>query len=324
MPVDVLLCHALLLARDPVERRLMTPYFPLGILYLAATLRQAGYSVALYDACFQPDLERFRGRAGRAPAASGGHHRAEHRARQRPAIWRRAPADAAYRSWSAARTRRAGPSTISPSKSVDGLWWMWWSSARARRRCWSWCRRCSSLPGARALADIPGIAYRRDGEPVTNPPRPLRKDIDAIPLPARDLADLDAYQRAWRQAHGYSSLSVIASRGCPFNCAWCQKSVFGRSCRLRDPEAVAAEIAQVTRTYHPDQLRIVDDVVGIDRRWVKRFRDAILSRGTPATPSSVCRASTWWIASCSPGSRRRAASASALAPSRARKRCWTP
>jgi anaerobic magnesium-protoporphyrin IX monomethyl ester cyclase len=140
-----------------------------------------------------------------------------------------------------------------------------------------------SVPGSHDLAAIRGIAYRRADEPVRTGPRPLRRDVDAIPLPARDLADLDAYQRAWRAAHGYSSLSIIASRGCPFECAWCQKSVFGRSCRLRHPEAVAQELALLREAYHPDQVRIVDDVVGIDRRWVGAFRDAVVARG-PVVP----------------------------------------
>ncbi|MGC9333703.1 MAG: hypothetical protein ACP5JJ_06115 [Anaerolineae bacterium] len=40
--VDLLLVNPLFLVQDPVERRLMTPYFPLGLLYLAATARAAG------------------------------------------------------------------------------------------------------------------------------------------------------------------------------------------------------------------------------------------------------------------------------------------
>ncbi len=109
-------------------------------------------------------------------------------------------------------------------------------------------------------------------------PRPLRRDLDQIPFPARDLLDLEAYRRAWTSRHGYWSLSVITTRGCPYSCAWCQKGVFGKSFRARSPESVALEIRQIKERYQPDQLRIVDDVTGINRRWVKAWRDALIEQ----------------------------------------------
>ena len=156
---------------------------------------------------------------------------------------------------------------------------MWWWSAKAKRRSWSWCPPCSSREGAPPLNGIRGLAYRNEaGEAVRTPARPLRKNIDEIPFPARDLLDLEAHRRAWRARHGFYSLSIIASRGCPYECAWCQKGVFGRSYRPRIPESVAEEMRQIKAHYHPDQLRIVDDVMGIDRRWVKRWRDAVVGK----------------------------------------------
>jgi radical SAM superfamily enzyme YgiQ (UPF0313 family) len=92
------------------------------------------------------------------------------------------------------------------------------------------------------------------------------------------LIDLEPYRRAWRAHHGYFSMSLMATRGCPFNCAWCQKIVFGRSYRARDPESVADEMRVLKDRYRPDQLRIIDDVLGIDRAWIERWHDAVLER----------------------------------------------
>jgi anaerobic magnesium-protoporphyrin IX monomethyl ester cyclase len=103
-------------------------------------------------------------------------------------------------------------------------------------------------------------------------------DIDALPLPARDLVDWAPYRQAWRAHHDFFSMSVIATRGCPFNCAWCQKIVFGRSFRPRDPELVAEEMRTLKTRYQPDFVRIVDDAMGIDKGWVRRWRDAVLER----------------------------------------------
>jgi hypothetical protein len=51
--IDVLLVNPLYLNQDPVEQRLVTPYFPLGLLYLAAVTRDAGYNVSVFDCMFE-------------------------------------------------------------------------------------------------------------------------------------------------------------------------------------------------------------------------------------------------------------------------------
>jgi anaerobic magnesium-protoporphyrin IX monomethyl ester cyclase len=102
--------------------------------------------------------------------------------------------------------------------------------------------------------------------------------VDSLPFPARDLIDFEPYRRAWRSKHDHFALSIIATRGCPFGCTWCQKSVFGRGFRPRSPELVAEEMAHIKHDYRPDLIRIVDDVMGIDRDWVRAWHDAMVER----------------------------------------------
>ncbi|MFN8420304.1 MAG: cobalamin-dependent protein [Anaerolineae bacterium] len=56
---DIMLANPLFISKDPVEQKLMTPYFPLGLLYLASVLRQNDYSVAMFDGTFEPDYDSF-------------------------------------------------------------------------------------------------------------------------------------------------------------------------------------------------------------------------------------------------------------------------
>ena len=49
------------------------------------------------------------------------------------------------------------------------------------------------------------------------------RNLDVLPLPARDLIDMERYRSAWKKAHGFFSLNLVASRGCPYRCNWCAK-----------------------------------------------------------------------------------------------------
>ncbi len=279
MPVDLLLVNPLFLRDDPVESRLMTPYFPLGILYIAATAREAGFRVAIFDAMFASSeadlkavLEREQPRVVGFGVLATVRRTALHLAgvakrhgatvlvggadpTARPAVYLQHKVQNEY-VVDVVTVGEAEETVVEllPHLLGDGDPWS-------------------------GLADVRGIAYRDlEGDTVLTPCRPLIDDVDRIPLPARDLIDIKAYRQAWHARHDLFSMSIIATRGCPYGCAWCQKIVFGRSFRPRSPELVADEMRQIKMTYHPDQLRIVDDVMGIDRQWVHRWHDAVLEK----------------------------------------------
>ncbi|MFH1086169.1 MAG: radical SAM protein [Chloroflexota bacterium] len=289
MPLDVLLVNPLFLSHDPVEQRLMTPYFPLGLLYLGATLREAGFTVEVFDGAFQagPDaievvLADRRPRLVGISILSTVRHTAlelARRAHAAGAIVVVGGSDPTARAADYIALEVEGQPIVDYAVIGEGeetLLQLVTSLLRA--------------PGRPPVSSILGLAYRAiDGSAVFTPTRPLRQDVDALPLPARDLVDLEAYRRAWRAAHGFFSMSLIAGRGCPYTCAWCQKSVFGRSYRARSPEGVAAEMRHIKATYHPDRLRIVDDVLGIDKRWVRRWREAVLAQDAVIPYESLSR-----------------------------------
>src|SRR5215831_2700591 len=56
--IDILLGHAYFLKYDIIERRVMKPYPPLGILYLSAFLKRQGFSVEVFDSTFR-DFDDF-------------------------------------------------------------------------------------------------------------------------------------------------------------------------------------------------------------------------------------------------------------------------
>jgi len=276
---DLMLVNPLFLHSDPVESRLMTPYFPLGLLYLAAAAREAGYDVTIFDAMFAEDDKAFLTALERErPQVVGlGVLTTVRQAALRLAGLAKA--------WGATVIVGGADPTGRPdlylrhkrekSFSIDVV--VVGEGEETIRE---------TLPPlldgeepAAALSEVEGVAYRdRMGEVVQAPRRPLIKEVDRLPFPARDLIDIEQYRRAWHSQHDHFSLSIIATRGCPFGCSWCQKSVFGRSFRPRSPESVAEEMALIKQAYQPDQIRIVDDVMGIDADWVRAWRDAVIDR----------------------------------------------
>ncbi len=81
-----------------------------------------------------------------------------------------------------------------------------------------------AFEGKKQLNEILGIAYRQNGEVVVNPTRPFMENLDELPYPAYDLVDMEQYLNP--KKIGYRSfqdraISMITSRGCPFNCCFC-------------------------------------------------------------------------------------------------------
>ena len=104
-------------------------------------------------------------------------------------------------------------------------------------------------------------------------------DLDELPMPAWDLLDIEAYRRAWMDAHGYFSLNLAASRGCPYRCNWCAKPVHGDAYRQYSPDRVAAEMECVYDLFAPDQLWFADDIFGLSGKWTREFAACVERRG---------------------------------------------
>lgn len=109
-------------------------------------------------------------------------------------------------------------------------------------------------------------------------PRPLIRDVDSLPRPAWDLVDIEHYRRVWLERHGYYSMNMVTTRGCPYHCNWCAKPIWGQRYNSRSPEAVAGELKWLKETYHPDHIWFVDDIMGLRPGWMARFADEIERR----------------------------------------------
>jgi radical SAM superfamily enzyme YgiQ (UPF0313 family) len=125
-----------------------------------------------------------------------------------------------------------------------------------------------------ALAELPGVACLRSGEPVHRPVAPQPAELlDALPYPAWDLLPHDRYP----------FLTLAASRGCDDGCAYCPYVAAQGPFRPRSPKAVAEEARWLERTFRPPRLIFRDPAFAADRERAVELCEA-LRRARVRTP----------------------------------------
>lgn len=128
-------------------------------------------------------------------------------------------------------------------------------------------------------AQIEGLAFLQGRQPVKTAPRKVMKDLDSLPMPAWDLVDIESYRAVWMRHHGYFSLNVSTTRGCPFKCNWCAKPIYGNRYNARSPRHVVEEIKWLKTHARFDHIWMCDDIFGLKPGWVDEFADLVEKEG---------------------------------------------
>lgn len=276
--------------QEPIRVLLVKPYQPvtlpiasppLGILYLAATLRQvlgAGVEVRVIDAWLDQrrywqvlrEVEEFR---PHVLGISALNFEAEEGGRIAEA------------------TRRSLPGTVialggpfahgAPNRSriMDTGLYDWIFDGEAD---WSFPLAVKRRFGSgESLRSIVGLTWRNgEGSYVVNSEQALDQpldgevgDLDEIPFPAWDLVEFDSYARRINNngnLRGSRYAPIFTSRGCPFLCTYCH-DIFGKKFRWRSPENVLAEVELLRSRFGIDELQIVDDIFNMNSRRMKEI-----------------------------------------------------
>lgn len=125
---------------------------------------------------------------------------------------------------------------------------------------------------AEALREIDGLVFWLNGERETTLRRALIEPIDSIPFPYRDL---------FGGADGLrgQTVSLISSRGCPYECLFCSTTLHWESLRVHSAEYIASEIADVVERFEPPLIHFEDDLFVAVRRRLEETAEAILKAG---------------------------------------------
>lgn len=122
-----------------------------------------------------------------------------------------------------------------------------------------------------SLETIAGLAWQEGDDLRSTAERPFVRDLDQFPFPAWDLVDIPRYQAIWYEHHGYYSMNMVTTRGCPYRCNWCAKPIYGRRYNSRSPDNVVAELKWLKENFHPDHIWFADDIFGLKPGWIETF-----------------------------------------------------
>jgi radical SAM superfamily enzyme YgiQ (UPF0313 family) len=142
------------------------------------------------------------------------------------------------------------------------------------------------------VGDIPGVAYRgADGTGTLTSQRELIKDLDSLPFPAYHL--LPNFPRLYKlPLFSYPkspNTSIISSRGCPYACSYCDRSVFSRGFRFNSPEYILEHVAMLNRDYGIRHVFFYDDLFTFDRKRVAEFCELKARKGIKVSYNCIAR-----------------------------------
>jgi radical SAM superfamily enzyme YgiQ (UPF0313 family) len=125
------------------------------------------------------------------------------------------------------------------------------------------------------LRRILGISYKDvDGSKVINEKRPLIRDLDALPFPDHTLLPLAPYV----ERNPENLFYVFTSRGCPFTCVFCDKSLTGQTFRTRSAANIADELQELTDNFRPGNVLFIDELFTCQKKRVEAICSEIIDR----------------------------------------------
>lgn len=127
----------------------------------------------------------------------------------------------------------------------------------------------SRIEAGRAIEDLPGIIFRKNGDVKINPVPPLVENIDTIPFPDKGLFD--------RVLNIRDDYMTLTSRGCPFSCAFCcehaVKDLYRdqKYLRLRSVGNLLEELNLMKAKYHYNEVFLCSPAFPGNKEWAAEF-----------------------------------------------------
>ncbi|HET9588847.1 MAG TPA: radical SAM protein, partial [Anaerolineales bacterium] len=273
---QILLGQSYYLRFDPKLWEAMQPYPPLGTLYAASYLRQHGYQVALFDAMLAESEEEWDTALDQHKPRYAIIYEDNFNYLSKMCLLRMR--EAAFKMIGMAKSR--GCTVILCGADVTDHY------AEYLEKGADYCllgegeetliELLDHLSAGREAGQITGLASQNAIHPTR---RPDITKLDKLPFPAWDLVDISKYKNIWMKRHGYFSMNMVTTRGCPYHCNWCAKPIWGQRYNSRSPENVVAEMKWIKENFAPDHIWFADDILGLKPGWIEKFAALVQEAG---------------------------------------------
>jgi anaerobic magnesium-protoporphyrin IX monomethyl ester cyclase len=279
--LSILVGHCYYLRLDQKQWQRAKPYPPLATLQVAASLRQAGHAVTLFDAMLSEGTADYDAQLLRDTPQVALLYEDNYNFLSKMCLSTMRAAACQM----VASARRAGARVIVAGSDASDAPLAYLAAGAeivligeglaTLRALVERLDAQPQLPVAELIAGLTGVATLTGNALTVANFKALPLNAYPADLPAWDLVDVERYRTLWNAAHGFFSLNIAASRGCSFRCNWCAKPIWGNRYLQRPAADVAAEMTYLKRAFSPDHIWFADDIFGFRVDWVTDFTTAV-------------------------------------------------
>jgi len=150
----------------------------------------------------------------------------------------------------------------------------------------------NSLEKEKEISDVSGIVFRKGDDIIRTTQRSFLKDPDKLSFPAWDLLEdfPDKYYPPPFRFKKLPAVYIVTTRGCPYKCIFCDRSVFGNRCRGHSAEYVLELIEYLSKKFGIKEILIEDDTFVTFKDRLIEICEGIINRGIRISWSCLARA----------------------------------